>query len=302
MGGIMTEHATEAAAPEYGFSDEELAVLPTVYRDGLFDGQVVLVSGAGSGLGKATAFLFARLGADLVICGRDPEKLETTEAALKAFGGAVLSQSMTIRDPDQVGALMDAVWDRFGRLDVLIDNAGGQFAQPAIDYSVKGWQAVIDLNLNGTWYMMQNAARHWRDRDQAGCIVNIVAVVARGLPGISHTCAARAGIIHLSKSLAIEWAPLNIRVNNVAVGCVETQAVDRYPPEARPGFKRANPMMRMGDAQDVAEACVYLAAPSGKFITGEVVAIDGGQQLWGDFWALGRPDYYGPDGGPDRQV
>jgi citronellol/citronellal dehydrogenase len=183
---------------------------------------------------------------------------------------------MTIRDPDQVGALMDAVWDRFGRLDVLIDNAGGQFAQPAIDYSVKGWQAVIDLNLNGTWYMMQNAARHWRDRDQAGCIVNIVAVVARGLPGISHTCAARAGIIHLSKSLAIEWAPLNIRVNNVAVGCVETQAVDRYPPEARPGFKRANPMMRMGDAQDVAEACVYLAAPSGKFITGEVVAIDGG--------------------------
>lgn len=292
----MAEHAAKAAKPEYGFSDDELAVLPTVYRDGLFDGQVVLISGAGSGLGKATAFLFARLGADLVICGRDPEKLERAEAALKAFGGAVLSQSMTIRDPDQVAALMDAVWRRFGKLDVLINNAGGQFAQPAIDYSVKGWNAVIDLNLNGTWYMMQNAAQRWRERGQAGCIVNITAVVGRGLPGISHTCAARAGVIHLSKSLAVEWAPLNIRVNNVAVGCVETEAVGRYPPEARPGFKRANPMMRMGDAQDVAEACVYLAAPSGKFITGEVVTIDGGQQLWGDFWAIARPDYFGPDG------
>ena len=191
-----------------------------------------------------------------------------------------------------VTALFDAVHARFGRLDVLVNNAGGQFAQPAIEYSVKGWNAVIDTNLNGTWYMMQTAARYWQDSGGAGNIVNIVADVWRGMPGVAHTIAARAGVIYLSKTVAVEWAPLQIRVNCVAPGCCETSAFAYYPPEGTATYWQANPMLRPGDAMDIAESVVYLAAGSGKFITGEVITVDGGQQMWGDPWTTGRPAYF----------
>jgi citronellol/citronellal dehydrogenase len=276
----------------FGFTDEQLATLELSWRPGLFDGQVVMVSGAGSGLGKAIAYQFGRLGAKLVICGRKAEPLERAADGMRALGIECLAYPMTIRDPDQVAALFESAWSRYGRLDVLVNNAGGQFPQAAIDFSVKGWNAVIDTNLNGTWYMMQAAARRWRDAGSSGCIVNIVAVVERGLPGVAHTAAARAGVIYLSKTLAVEWAPLKIRINNVAPGVTATEGMKVYPEEARAEFGRANPMMRLGDAQDVADACCYLAGPSGKFITGEVLAIDGGFQMWGEQWTAGRPDYY----------
>jgi citronellol/citronellal dehydrogenase len=276
----------------FGFTDQQLATLELSWRPGLFDGHVVLVSGAGSGLGRAIAYQFGRLGAKLVICGRKAEPLERAADGMRALGIECLAYPMTIRDPDQVAALFEAAWSRYGRLDVLVNNAGGQFPQAAIDFSVKGWNAVIDTNLNGTWYMMQAAARRWRDAGSFGCIVNIVAVVERGLPGVAHTAAARAGVIYLSKTLAVEWAPLKIRINNVAPGVTATEGMNVYPEEARAEFGRANPMMRLGDAQDVADACCYLAGPSGKFITGEVLAIDGGFQMWGEQWTAGRPDYY----------
>jgi citronellol/citronellal dehydrogenase len=276
----------------FGFSDEQLATLDLIWRPGLFEGRVVLVSGAGTGLGKAIAYQFGRLGAKVVICGRKPEALERTAQGMRKLGIDCLTYAMTIRDPEQVAALFEAAWSRYGGLDVLVNNAGGQFPQPAIDFSVKGWNAVIDTNLNGTWYMMQAAARRWRDATRPGCIVNIVAIVERGLPGIAHTSAARAGVIYLSKTLAVEWAPLGIRVNNVAPGVTATEGMNVYPEGARAEFGRANPMMKLGDAQDVADACCYLAGPSGKFITGEVIAVDGGFQMWGEQWTAGRPDYY----------
>lgn len=286
---------SKAEAP-IRLSDEALAVLPLAYRPGLFDGQVVCVSGAGSGLGKAAAYQFGRLGAKLVLCGRKLDRLERTATGLRALGVDCLVQAMTIRDPEQVNALMDAAWSRFGRLDVLINNAGGQFPQPAIDYSIKGWNAVIDTNLNGPWYMMQAAARRWRDTGQPGAIVNIVAVVWRGMPGVAHSCAARAGIIYLAKTLAVEWAPYRIRVNCVAPGVIETEGMDVYAPEARAEFDRSNPMLRMGDVQDVTDACCYLAGATAKFVTGETVTVDGGNQLWGEQWTAGRPDYFKPPG------
>ena len=283
----MTEESNK-----FGLGDDELVALPTVFAPGLLTGRVALVSGAGSGLGKAIAVLFARLGATLAICGRDGAKLDRAAALLRGLGAAVSCHAMTIRDPDAVAALIDAVDQRHGRLDILVNNAGGQFPQAAIDYSVKGWNAVIDTNLNGTWHMMQAAARRWRDAGQPGCIVNIVADIWRGMPGIAHTCAARAGVIYLSKSVAVEWAPLDIRVNCVAPGCVETTAFALYPPEGSATFPESNPQRHAGDVQDIAEACVYLAASSGKFITGEVLTVDGGQQLWGDPWPTGRPEYF----------
>lgn len=276
----------------YGFSDEELATLPTVYRSDLFAGQVVLVSGAGSGLGRAMACLFGRLGADLSICGRDEAKLDGARRFFESLGVRVHSRPLTIRDPDAVNGYVQSVWDTFGRLDVVVNNAGGQFPQAALDYKPKGWNAVIDTNLNGTWYVMQAAARAWVDSGSPGAIVNVVADIWRGLPGIAHTCAARAGVVYASKTVAVEWAPHRIRVNCLAPGCCESSGFDRYPPEGAATFEQSNPMLRAGDAWDVAEGCVYLAAPSAKFITGEVLTVDGGQQLWGDPWPTGRPDYF----------
>ena len=185
------------------------------------------------------AYLFARLGAQVVVCGRRIEKLQSTADGIKQrIGGEVGTHAMTIRDAAAVDTMMAEIFDTYGRLDLVVNNGGGQFPQAAIDYTVKGWNAVIDTNLNGTWYMMQSAARQWQARGQAGNIVNIVAVVARGMPQVAHTCAARAGVIYLSKSLSTEWAPLKIRVNCVAPGSIATEGLNVYPRAAAEAFRQ----------------------------------------------------------------
>jgi len=300
---MMNVRSTSLAAtdsddqPVLGLTLAEMAERPTVYRSDLLAGQVVLVSGGGSGIGRATAFLAARLGADVVICGRTESKLaETRDAVVAATGRDVGVHAMSIRDPDAIEAMLDAAWDRHGKIDCVVNNAGGQFPQDAIEFTRKGWMAVIDLNLNGSWWMMQEAARRWRERGQEGSIVNIVANVERGMPQAAHTCAARAGVIYLSKTLATEWAPHKIRVNCIAPGTIETEGFAVYPPDALARFHEANPMKRLGNGWDVAEAVIYLAAPSGNFITGEMLTVDGGMAQWGVVWPGGIPDYFNVPG------
>lgn len=281
------------AKPKFGYSDEELATLPTVYAPGLFAGRRVLVSGAGSGIGKGIAFLMARLGARLIICGRKPEALEDTATWLRRLGSPeVLVHPASIRDPDAVASLMDAVWERFGGLDVLINNAGGQFPKPALELTRNGFNAVVDTNLNGTWNMMQAAGQRWVATGSPGCVVNIVIVLERGNPGIAHSAAARGGVIALTRTLALEWAPHRIRLNCVAPGTIESNGFNNYSPENAEKFRYSNPMLRNGDVQDIAESVVYLCASSGKFITGETLRVDGGGTLWGEAWTAGKPDYF----------
>lgn len=276
----------------YGRTDEELGTLPMALAPDMFAGKVAVVSGAGSGIGRAVAHWFARLGAKVVLCGRKVEKLEATAAALACYGAEVMVYPLSIRDPDAVAALFDAAWDRFGAVDILVNNAGGQFPQAAIDFAPKGWAAVIDTNLNGTWYMMQAAARKWRDAGRPGSIVNVATVIWRGMPGVAHTCAARAGVIYGSKTVAIEWAPLNIRVNCVSPGIIATEGMAVYSDEARAEMPNTNLMRRFGQVEDIANAVCYLAGDAGGFITGEVLTIDGGNQLWGDQWTIPKPDFF----------
>jgi citronellol/citronellal dehydrogenase len=289
----MTNRLPLQPPKQWGMTDLELATWPLSFRDDALSDQVCLVSGGGSGIGRAIAYVLARLGARVIICGRRADKLEETAAGIQQhLGKMVMTKAMTIRDPEQVQALFDEAWERLGRIDILVNGAGGQFPQAAIDFSVKGWNAVIDTNLNGTWYMMQSAARHWRERGVGGSIVNIVAVVNRGMPQVAHTAAARAGVIYLSKSLSTEWAPLNIRVNCVAPGSIATDGLNVYPREAAEAFSISNPMKRLGDVMDIAQSVVYLSAPTGKFVTGEVLTVDGGRQNWGEDWPGGIPDYF----------
>jgi citronellol/citronellal dehydrogenase len=280
------------SARHYGLTDEQLRVMPTVYRGDLFKGKTVVVTGAGSGFGFAIATLFARLGADLAILGRNESRLAKAQAFFESFGASVYAEVFNIRDHERCATFIANLWRELGSLDVLINNAGGQFPQMALDFKPKGWMAVIDNNLNGTWYMMQAAAKAWVERDASGAIVNIVADFWRGMPGIAHAAAARAGVAYLSKSVAVEWAPLGIRVNCIAPGVLETSGFAHYPPEGLKTYMEANPMKKPGDVWDVAEAAVYLAAPSAKFITGEVLTVDGGQQCWGDPWPTGRPNHF----------
>ena len=279
---------------QWGFTDEELAAHPLAFRPDLFAGQTLLVSGGGSGLGRAMAYTFVRLGANVMICGRRIEKLEETAAGIRRLlGKEIACRAMTIRDPAQVESLIAETWERFGSLDHLVNNGGGQFPQAAIDFSVKCWNAVIDTNLNGTFYMMQAAARQWRDRSRAGSIVNIVAVINRGIPQLAHTCAARAGVIYLSKTLSTEWAPLQIRVNCLAPGPTATEGMNVYPRAAAEALRDSTPLKRFGTAMDMAQGVAYLTSPdSGAFITGEVLHVDGGRQQFGEDWPGGRPDYF----------
>ena len=289
----MTDQPSPA---KLGPADEELAIHPTMFAAGSLKDQVVIITGGAGGIGRAIAWLSARLGAHVAVVGRNGSKLDALVAQLAGRGLDASAHVADIREPDAVNALFDTIWAAHGRVDGLINSAGGQFPQAAIDFSVKGWNAVINTNLNGTWYMMQTAAQRWREHKHPGSIVNIVVVTTHGLYGIAHSIAARSGVIGLSRAVAVEWAPLNIRVNCVAPGAIETEGWNVYSPEARAAYPRSNPMMHTGSPWDVAEASVFLAGPSAKFVTGETLTVDGGSQLWGETWTTGKPAYFGGDG------
>ena len=277
---------------KFGLSDAELADRKTVFSGDAMAGQVAVISGGAGGIGRAVVWLYARMGARVIVTGRKHEKLDALVAAMTAAGHTARGEVLDIRSRESVDAFWARVWADEGRVDTLVNSAGGQFPQAAIDFSPKGWDAVINTNLNGTWHMMQAAAQRWRDAGRGGNIVNIVVVTTHGLYGVAHTVAARAGVIGLSRAVAVEWAPLDIRVNCVAPGSIETEGWNVYTEEARATYPKTNPMMRVGTSWDIAEACAYLSAPSGGYVTGEVMTVDGGGQLWGETWTTGKPEYF----------
>lgn len=278
--------------PNLDPNDDVLASEPTVYAPDAFQGKTVLISGGAGGLGRACGWLLGRLGARVVIAGRDAEKLAGAVASMRAKGLDAHSHAVDIREPQSVDGLIEWLDGEIGPIDLLVNSAGGQFPQAAIDFSEKGWNTVVNTNLNGTWRMMQAAARRWRSQARPGAIVNIVVVTRQGLHGVAHTVAARAGVIALSEALAVEWAPLKIRVNCIAPGAIETPGWKVYDPAVRKTYASSNPMMRAGKAWEVAEACAYLGGAASQYVTGETLHVAGGGQLWGEVWTIPKPDYF----------
>jgi citronellol/citronellal dehydrogenase len=257
-----------------------------VFAPGILRDQVAIVTGGGSGIGLATARELARLGAHVAICGRNAGKLEAAAEQLRQLGGRVLAQPCDIREPAQVEAFITAVLDELGRIDIVVNNAGGQFPSPAQHISPNGFLAVIKNNLVGTFHVCREVANQAMIPAKRGRIVNVIANIYRGFPGMAHTGAARAGVENLTMSLAVEWAQFGIGVNAVAPGIILSSGTSQYPPQLLERSIGQTPVKRAGTCEEVAASIVFLASPAAQFITGATLRIDGGQALWGNLWEI----------------
>jgi citronellol/citronellal dehydrogenase len=245
----------------------------------LLKDRVALVTGGGTGMGRATAIEMARCGANIVVLGRRDGPIEDCAAAIREFGGRAIAISADIRLPDQIENAMLRIKHEFGRLDILVNNAGGQFVTPARDLNNKGFETVIRNNLIGSWQMTKAVADHFM-LAHGGSIVFVTACVRSGLSGFVHTAAARGGVLAMMKTLAFEWAEFGIRLNCVAPGTIKTEGMDHYPIEPEQWLKlNRNVLGHMGDVEDISAAIIFLASPLGKFVTGEEWYIDGGETL-----------------------
>ena len=249
-------------------------------EDGAFSGRSAVVTGGGTGLGLAISRLLAGLGAKVAILSRNPEHHETLIDEGKRAGWTVAAHVCDVREPDRLDEAMSAIKTDFGSVDVLINNAAGNFIRPSLTMPKKGWQAVIDIALSGVFYSSQAAARQMTD---GGAMVNIIAPYAwTGCPGVVHSVSAKAGVLAMTRSLAVEWASRRIRVNAVAPGPFHSEgAASRLWPddEMRRSIESQVPWKRFGTVDEVARSVVYLAAPCASYITGACLTVDGGFSL-----------------------
>jgi len=254
----------------------------SIFRPGLFKDKVAIVTGGGTGIGKAISEELLSLGAKVVIASRNEEKVA---GAAKEMGrlGTVVSRRCNIRSEEDVKSLMSSTIDRFGSIDFLVNNGGGQFPCGAADMTLKGWNAVVETNLTGTYLMLREAHQQYMG-ENGGVIVNIIADMFRGFPMMSHTGAARAGVENLTKSLAVEWAADGVRINSVAPGssiysptASANYATDFAPFElAKPGV----PAKRLGTTFEVSSAVCFLLSPGASFISGATLRVDAGGSLY----------------------
>jgi citronellol/citronellal dehydrogenase len=260
----------------------------SVFRPGLFEGQAVIVTGGGSGIGRCTAHELAALGANVVIVGRNPEKLATVEAEIIEDGGKVTSLICDIRDEANVIAAIDAVLARHGRIDALINNAGGQYRAPMKTISTKGFEAVVRNNLTGGFIFMREVYNRWMEAN-GGAIVNIIADIWNGWPEFAHSGAARGGMHTLTETAACEWSASGVRVNSVAPGGIASSGFDTYSPEMRQrlfDYTGRIPMQRFGTEAEISAAVLFLLSPGAAYITGTCIRVDGGAPNARQTWTL----------------
>ena len=250
----------------------------SVFKPGLFDNQVIIVTGGGSGIGRCTAHELAALGATVALVGRSADKLESVRKEIEEDGGRSAVYACDIRVEEQVISMVEGVLENHGRIDGLVNNAGGQYRQPLHEISSKGFESVVRLNLFGGFMVMREVYNRWM-ADNGGSIVNIIADIWNGWPNYAHSGASRGGMLTLTESAASEWAPSGVRANSVAVGGVASSGFDTYEPSAQKEilkFPKTIPMQRYGNVAEVSSAIVYLLSPGSAFITGSCIRVDGG--------------------------
>jgi citronellol/citronellal dehydrogenase len=245
------------------------------------DGRVVVVTGGGTGIGRATALAFARTGASVAICGRREELLTSARTEIETAGADCLAEPCDIREPEQVAVFLQAVLDRFGGVDILVNNAGGQFTAPAEEISTKGWRAVHRLTVDAAWEMTREVATRSMIPRRSGFVAFLGFSPRRGIPGFAHASAARAALESLASSLAIEWSRYGIRSVCVVPGVIETEGLAGYGDEAVAAARRSVPLGRLGTPEEVAAVIAFLASDGGSYVTGTSIVVDGGLDAWG---------------------
>jgi citronellol/citronellal dehydrogenase len=244
-------------------------------------GRVAVITGGGTGIGRATALELARTGARVAICGRRSELLEETKAAVEALGGECLAVPTDIREPEQAEALVEAALERFGLLDVLVNNAGGQFIAKAEDISPNGWRAVHRLNVDAVWNLTRLVATRSMIPGSGGLVVFIGLSPRRAIPGMAHAISARAAVEALSSTLALEWGRHGIRTVTVTPGVIQTEGLESYGADAVAEWEADIPLGRLGSPEEVASVIAFLASPGGAYITGATILVDGGIEALG---------------------
>jgi citronellol/citronellal dehydrogenase len=261
----------------------------SVLRDDANAGRVALVTGGGTGIGRATALAYARTGGRVAICGRRPEPLEAVRSEIEAAGGECLAEPVDVREAEQVEAFVEGVLGRFGAIDVLVNNAGGQFIAPAEEISANGWRAVHRLAVDAAWNLTRLVAERSMIPRRSGVVVFVGFSPRRGVPGMAHASAARAAVENLAAGLAGEWSRYGIRSLCVAPGTILTEGLRGYGEERIAEWERGIPLGRLGTPEDVGEVIAFLASEGGAYVTGTTVVVDGGVDAWGHAEPPPRP-------------
>lgn len=264
---------------------------PTLFAPGSHAGRRVVIAGVDNAIGRAIAMRFASLGARLALGGGDAQAVAACADGLPGAAGA-WAGPVNLAQADETARWVEGAWAALGGCDLLVNATARRAPARALDMSYEAWRAVIDTNFSGAWHLVLAMAERWRDSATPGSVVSVISPFQRGMPGAANEGAASAGVLYLTKTIAVEWAAYRIRANCVAAGVIAGSGNLPWPPGDAAAIAEANPMRRAGTLDDVVDAVAYLGSEASAFITGDCVTVDGGGVLWGESWPVAKPDFF----------